>query len=180
MLSDGVVSDQELGYLRDWMGNHPDACRCWPLNVIAPRLAKAFEDGRIEEDERADLHNVLAALVGGKECLLLGYEGATELPLDTPPPLMSYGPDEVYVFTGRFAYGTRATCEREVAARGSACESNVTRRMSFMIVGTFGSRDWVQTSYGRKIQRAVELRNSGFAVRIVGEDHWAGTLHLSE
>ena len=89
---------------------------------------------------------------------------------------MTYGPDQVYVFTGRFAYGTRADCEREATERGSACASNVTRRTSFLVVGTFGSRDWKFSPFGNKILRAVELRDSGVGISVVGEDHWASTL----
>lgn len=55
------------------------------------------------------------------------------------------------MFTGKFAYGTRADCEREVSDRGSLCELTVTRRTSFLVIGTFGSEDWAHSSYGRKI-----------------------------
>jgi hypothetical protein len=178
MLSDGVVSDEEASYLHSWGRNHPDALEQWPLNLIFSRLNQHFSDGRIDDDERAELQELLSSLVGGTSAILLGYEGATTLPLDQPPPLMCYGADEVYVFTGRFAYGTRRDCEREVRERGSSCDDNVTRITSFLVVGTFGSRDWAHTSYGRKIQRAVDLRSSGFAIRIVGEDHWATALSL--
>lgn len=63
---------------------------------------------------------------------MLGYEGATELPLDTPAPLMCYGPDEVDVFTGEFAYGSRADCEREVAARHSTLDRQVQNRKAWV------------------------------------------------
>jgi hypothetical protein len=179
MLADGVVNDQEATYLFEWGTNHPDALNKWPVNLIFTRLRQFFHDGRIDEHERAELQELLAALVGGTASLLLGYDGATTLPLDTPPPLMAYGPDEVYVFTGRFAYGPRHICEKEVTDRRGTCEDNITRRTSFLVIGTFGSRDWRHSAFGRKIVRAVELRDSGFALRIVGEDHWAATLSLS-
>lgn len=176
MLADGVVNEDEAEYLRAWGANHPDALVAWPMRIIFARLQRYFADGHIDEAERADLQTLLAALVGGTASLLLGYEAATTLPLDAPAPLICWGPDEIYVFTGRFAYGTRADCEREATSRQSTCERNVTRRTSFLVIGTFGSEDWAHTSYGRKIQRAVELRQSGFALRIVGEDHWATAL----
>lgn len=176
MLCDGVITDEEAQFLRSWGANHPDALSAWPMRAIFDRLERHFADGRIDEDERTELQALLAGLVGGTASLVLGYEAATTLPLDTPPPLICWGPNEVYVFTGRFAYGTRADCEREVTSRQSSCERNVTRMTSFLVVGTFGSQDWAHTSYGRKIQRAVELRDAGFAIRIVGEDHWATAL----
>ena len=41
-----------------------------------------------------------------------------------------------------------------------------------LVVGAVASRDWLHSSYGRKIMRAVELRDSGRTVGIIGEDHW--------
>jgi hypothetical protein len=176
ILSDGVIHDEEARYLRDWGKNHPDALDQWPANLIFTRLSQIFADGQIDESERQELRELLESLIGGAASILLGYEGATALPLDKPAPLICWGPNEIYVFTGKFAFGTRAHCEREVHRRGSFCEQNVTRRTSFLVIGTFGSEDWRQSPYGRKIERAVELRDSGFALRIVGEDHWADAL----
>lgn len=176
MLSDGVVVEAEARYLHEWGVNHPDALDRWPNSLIFARLQQAFADGTIDDDERLALHDLLASLVGGTASLLLGYEGATTLPLDSPAPLVCWGPDDVYVFTGRFAYGTRADCEREATSRGSTCEKNVTRRTSFLVIGTFGSEDWKHSSFGAKIQKAIKLRESGFAIRIIGEDHWAKAL----
>jgi hypothetical protein len=178
VLADGVVNDDEAHFLRAWGANHPDALGQWPISLIYSRMQQFFADGVIDEAERLELHDLLSQLIGGIASILLGYEGATTLPLDHPPPLICWGPNEVYVFTGRFAFGTRAHCEREVCQRGSFCESDVTRRTSFLVIGTFGSEDWAHTSYGRKIQRAVGLKKSGFALRIVGEDHWANALAL--
>ncbi len=143
---------------------------------LREELQQYFADGRIDDQERAELHDLLARLVGGTIAITLGYEAATTLPLDTPAPLICWGPDDVYVFTGRFAYGTRAHCEQEATERGSTCDVNVTRRTSFLVIGTFGSRDWQHSSFGSKIRHAVKLRESGFALRIVGEDHWANAL----
>lgn len=176
MLADGIVNQDEASYLHDWGARHPEALGQWPLNLIFSRLKQHFADGRIDDDERQELKELLAHLIGGTASILLGFDAATTLPLDAPPPLICWGPDEVYVFTGRFAYGTRKHCHLEVTQRGGSCEENVTRRTTFLVIGTFGSRDWQHSSFGQKIRRAVELRNAGFAVRIVGEDHWANSL----
>jgi hypothetical protein len=60
--------------------------------------------------------------------------------------------------------------------RGGLCEANVTKRSTFLVIGTFGSRDWVHTAFGRKIDKAVSYRSAGTPLRIVAEDHWAGAL----
>jgi len=176
MLSDGVVNADEASYLRDWGRNHPDALDQWPTNLIFSRLEQYFADGAIDDAERTQLHELLGSLVGGTASILLGYEGASTLPLDVPAPVICWGADTVYVFTGRFAYGTRGDCEREVTERGGKCEPNVTKRTTCFVIGAFGNTDWAHSSYGRKIQKAVKLRDAGGAIRIVGEDHWAHAL----
>jgi hypothetical protein len=175
MLADGVINDEEARYMRDWGANHPEARSQWPLSLIFTRLQQFFIDGRVDDNERAELREILASLVGGTASIVLGYEGATTLPLDEPPPLISWE-NEVYVFTGRFAYASRRTLTGDVMERGGRVDDNVTQDTTFLVIGTFGSHDWAHTSYGRKIQKAVNLRESGFPIRIVGEDHWAAAL----
>ena len=75
------------------------------------------------------------------------------------------------------ALGPRRDCEREVEKRGGMCAGNITKRTSFLVIGTFGSRDWVHTAFGRKFEKAVSYREAGVVpLRIVAEDHWASTL----
>lgn len=175
LIADGVVTESEARYLRDWGHHHPEAVALWPASLIFTRLQQFYADGRIDEDERLELQGILAALVGGDVTVNLGLDGAAQLPLDHPAPRISWH-QEMYVFTGRFAYGTRKQCEREVLDRGGFVDGGVTKRTTFLVIGTFSSRDWQQSSYGSKIVRAVELRDAGLPLKIVGEDHWAYAL----
>lgn len=178
MLADGVITEEEAEYLRAWCRNHPDAVACWPANQISTRLTRCFQDGHIPDAERLALRDLLANLVGGTASLVLGYEAATTLPLDEPAPRIRWR-GQVYVFTGRFAYGTRGSCEREVTRRGGRCEDTITHDTTFVVVGTFSNPAWAHSSYGRKLQKAVQLREEGHAIKIVGEDHWANALSPS-
>jgi hypothetical protein len=45
-----------------------------------------------------------------------------------------------------------------------------------VIVGEGGSRDWLHSSYGRKIQEAVDYRDKGAMISIIPERHWALSL----
>ena len=172
LLADGVITEEEAVLVTRWVVNHPDAVEQWPVNLLAERLQAIFSDGMVDDTERLELAEILTSIVGGTAGLVLGEDAATDLPLDTPPPSFAWS-GSVFVFTGKFAFGTRATCEGEAKKRGGRCESNVTRRTHYLVIGTFGSRDWVYTSFGRKIQKAVEYRSGGSGVAIVGEEYWA-------
>lgn len=175
MLFDGTVSDIEAQMLAQWLERHPDLASHWSARAIRDRLLRALADGVIDEDERHELQSLMGDLVGGKATTVLGEDGASTLPIDTPLPTLQWT-GQVYVFTGQFAFGTRAECEREVFRRGGACEGNVTKRTGVLVIGTFGSRDWAQTSFGRKIEKAVSLRSAGQPLSIVPEDYWASVL----
>jgi NAD-dependent DNA ligase len=176
-LADGRIAAAEIRCLHQWGLRHRDAIGRWPLMPVFDRLTKAIADN-VSEEERADLQGLFLSLVGGSVVVHLIDEGASTLPLDVSPPAITCE-SSVFVFTGRFAYGTRARCASEVLSRGGKVEASVTNRTSYLVVGTFGSQDWLHTADGRKIERAFELRNGGCQICIVGENHWADSLYAA-
>lgn len=160
ILADEFLADQEIRFLANWVSHHPDGVEQWTVNVVKQRLDRILADGRIDEDERGDLTGLLEAIVGGTAGIIQGDDASTQLPLDNPFPQFAWT-SSVFVFTGKFAYGTRKDCEREVVRCSGVCEDSITMRTKYLIIGTFGSRDWVHTPFGRKIEKAVRCRDQG-------------------
>jgi hypothetical protein len=175
LLADGDVTEAEARLLREWTQKHSDAHEYWAIHALHERLERVFADGVIDEVERADLAELLESLVGGTAGIIVGEDAATELPLDRPPPVIRWS-EAVFVFTGKFAFGPRRDCERQVHNLGGLCEPGITRRTNYVVIGTFGSRDWAHTSFGRKIEKAVGYREAGVPLAILAEDHWAASL----
>jgi BRCA1 C Terminus (BRCT) domain len=171
LLGDGVISGEEASLVANWVVTHPAAAEQWPINHLVRRLTTIFSDGVVDDNERGELAEILASIVGGTAGVILGEDASTELPFDAPPPELRWE-DSIFVFTGKFAFGTRADCQRRVVSRGATCAANITTETDYLVIGTFGSRDWVHTSFGRKIQKAVDYRTSGVPLAIVAEDYW--------
>lgn len=178
LLADGQLSIEETGLLADWIRAHPDATGTWPGSALASRLTQIYADGTVTEEERDDLRELLSGLVGGKLGILAGLEPTTSLPLDSPPPQVLFQ-EKTFVLTGKFVMGPRAACERLTALAGGQCETSVTKRTSYLVIGTFASRDWIHSTYGRKIEKAMEYRDSGQAIAIISEEHWADAIPSS-
>lgn len=174
VLFDGAVTDEEARRLLDWTEDHADIISAWPGRVLHQRLRSIFSDGRVTEEERSDLAELLQLLGGHDAGMVGGITTSTELPLDDPPPLVEI-PDRVFVLTGRFAYGPRRVCEESLRAIGGWPEPNVTLHTDYVVIGTFASRDWIQTPFGRKIEKAVEYREQHGRPAIIAEDHWAAS-----
>lgn len=178
VLADGVVTAAEADLVAQWIAGHPDAAEQWPLTALSARLGRIYQDGVVDADEQSELAEILRAIVGGTAGVVLGEPATTELPLDRPAPELAWC-GSVFVFTGKFAFGTRAECQRKVVALGGLCEADVTRRTTYLVIGTFGSRDWVHSSFGRKIETAVSYKSGTGLPYIVGENHWAGCVDRS-
>lgn len=177
IIADGEVSVAEADALARWFDANSDARTVWPVNIVAERLERIYADGKVDPDEQSDLLALLQAATGEQPDTPSAMNRATRLPLSEPAPQLRFV-GQTYVFTGKFAYGTRAACEQVVTARGGTCDRGVTKQTNVLVIGTLGSEDWAQSSFGRKIETAVHYRDNGLPLVIVSEEHWVGYLRV--
>lgn len=176
IISDGQVSSAEAAFLRDWMTANPEAVNTWPCSVVADRLQRIYSDGVIDEEERSELADLLLDVTGGALDRIQQANPTTKLPLDDPAPQIVFDGRE-FVFTGRFLFGPRRQCESNVEALGGETSSSVTKQTDYLIIGDLGSRDWIHTSFGTKIEKAVRYRDElGVQLAIIHEEQWAAAL----
>jgi len=171
MVCDGEISEGELAGLKRWLAGHPDAAVLYPGKTVADRLLRIYGDCIITPDERHELSELLLDLTGETEEHDQPLNLTTRLPFDEPPPTILFDGHE-HVFTGRMLYGTRRDCERKVVERGGRVGQTVTQRTNFLVIGPIASSAWLESTHGRKILRAVELRSQGLPLRIVSEEAW--------
>ncbi|MGE4534689.1 BRCT domain-containing protein [Halomonas sp.] len=174
VLADGAVNQAEAEFLLQWLQEHPESLATWPFNVLFVRLEEMLADNHLDEEEQGELLGLLLDYTGGGST----QGGATASRQSSALPLCSPAPDVVFedhhfVLTGKFITGSRQECEMELQALGATPQKNVTQATNYLVIGNLGSKDWAQSSYGRKIQRAVELRERGQPLHIISEQHWA-------
>lgn len=176
ILSDGDVNEKEAKFFNQWLRTHAPLEPAWPFTDIINRLDRIFADGVCDEEERTELREIMAALCGIKENSTDGKQHATTLPLDNPPPVIVFTGKRFHV-TGKFAFGSRTKVVGAINRLGGiALDTAPNRDANYLVVGVFASDMWANTSFGRKIERAVELRESGSGIAIVGEEHWKSFL----
>ncbi len=175
VLADGSVTRAEADLLQQWVAIHPDTVATWPASQLHQRLVKVFDDNHVSAEELEDLQELLTMLVGGSAGILDDQDASTDLPLDRPPPEIVFQ-EKSFCLTGKFALGPRKACEEVVAALGGKCTAGVNKSTDYVVIGTFGSRDWIQTSHGRKIEKAMEFKQEGLKLFIVSEEHWVKAL----
>lgn len=178
IMADRVLSDSEVRFLATWLDQHDVIATTSPGDVLHQRVREILADGRVTEEERAHLVRTLQQITGS----------AAE---DTPQTTVDGGPVNQLAFdesvslafggsqfclTGDFVFGPRPRCESEIAARGGILTRGVTKKLSYLVVGTLGSEEWKHGSFGTKIEKAIAYKRSGVPLSIVREDHWTRAL----
>lgn len=173
ILADGIVSPKEAEFFASWVQKFAPLEPVWPFTDILRRVEKIFADGQVTAEECDELRGVMEALCGYTAPADPGETYAATLPVDIPPPNPILFKGRNFNITGKFAFGARRkVIEAMEASGGRALDAAPTRESHYLVVGLFASRDWAHTNYGRKLERAVELRESGSGIVIVSEEHW--------
>lgn len=173
LIADGYLADAEILYLRKWLAASETINQNPLLGKLSERIEQVLSDDIIDDDERAEIFEALHGLTGD-EFELGEVLKPTTLPLCSPAPNVSFDGNR-FTFTGAFVFGKRKDCEKAMSDRGGSAGS-LRKDTSFLVIGEYASDDWIHSTYGRKIERAVELRDAGTPIRIISEQHWRSFL----
>lgn len=166
--ADAELNDKEILLLRTWLAENSEASAVFPGSVIARKIDDILKDGVITEEERDHLHQTLNGL-SANQFSLTGSASPEVASLPIEDNVTIRLSDSIVCLTGEFLYGTRTSCERLILATGAMCTDNVSKKVDILVIGTKVSPNWLHTSFGRKIQRAVQLQEEGHPIEIISE-----------
>lgn len=73
-------------------------------------------------------------------------------PFDTPMPGVAIA-GNVFIFMGKFGFGSRDACRKAVTMRGGrAPDQNVSREVGYLVIGTKSSPSWRRGCYEIKLR----------------------------
>ncbi len=169
LIADRGLNEAEIRYLDWWLTQNGTLKNNYPGRDLYLLVKEILEDGVITPDESAALRKVLVDFTG---CDLDSgvVDGlSTRLPIDNMDTVCIK--DKVFCLTGVFIAGKRSVVEGLIQNAGGIITGGITKKLDFLVVGTLSSRDWKFSSYGRKIQKAVDYRDEqGAKLRILSED----------
>ncbi|WP_242208542.1 MULTISPECIES: BRCT domain-containing protein [unclassified Pseudomonas] len=175
LAADGKINQQEAEFLKTWIETHLVHLEDPVVNILYKRLADMLNDGVIDADESVELLEMLHQFTGLPVGIAQTHTASTSLPLDHPAPELCLV-DRVFLFTGVMAYGPRKECESKIIERGGLIGGSVSKKTHYLVVGSIGNDQWLHSTYGTKIKKAVELRDNGVPIAIISEDHWQKVL----
>ncbi|RMQ46247.1 putative protein-dependent DNA ligase [Pseudomonas cichorii] len=175
LCADGTINQAEAVFLKEWIEANLTHLDDPVVNLLYRRLDNMLSDGILDAEESLELFSLLKQFGGGQKLASSNFTTPGTLPLNNPLPAL-YWDDRTFMFTGTMAYGPRKHCEELVVERGGLIGGSVSRKINFLVIGSIGNDQWLHSSYGLKIKKAVELRESGVPIAIISEEHWQQAL----
>ena len=162
-MADRHLNDDEIRFLTLWLAEHAELANTWPAEIIVERVRAIHADRTVGEEDRAHLEQTLREILGGTIEQTGAADGlSTKLPLDRVEKIVFR--DKSFCCTGQFIFGTRTACEKAIVDRGGSVCDAVRADLSYLVIGIMATHDWAHSTFGRKIEKAVEYRNKGRAI----------------
>lgn len=179
LIADGELTDAEIYALNSWLKESDFLRGTYPFDELNSIVRSILADDRITEDERNILMAFLSNLVDFNDSYNLTEPDFAKLREKyTVGGICALDPNiEVEGHTFCIT-GDSYRCDRDkfcqtVESYGGVMRSSVSKKTDYLLVGNAGSPCWAYSCYGRKIERAIELRKTGCKVQIVNEkDFW--------
>ncbi|TVO75233.1 BRCT domain-containing protein [Sedimenticola selenatireducens] len=175
----GVSADQELNeveilVLAGWL----DQAEPWTNNPIGAGVragvGRILADGVITSEEKDILLQLLYETTGFAPDMGIS-DGLTIGVFNDKIDHIEFI-DRSFCFTGRFTYGARSECQKATLNQGASIHKTVTKKTNYLVIGELSSRDWTNSSYGTKIQKAIGYRDGGVPIVILHERVWINSL----
>jgi hypothetical protein len=182
IMADGHVSMTEATQLQRWVQEHDHLNGTYPYDELKSILLAVLGDRIIDDDEQEMLRQFFEDFIQysfakrtRKEADRI-REGLTKE--KTLPAICAACPEiafnaKSFTFTGSSMKAKRTDIAKQVERLGGVFIPNLSQKTDFLVVGAGGNPCWAFSCYGRKVEKAAELRKEGHSITIVHEsDFW--------
>lgn len=169
LVADGMINKKEVEFLQKWLVANGAVSDQPIIRTLYKRINEILADGIIDEQEMNELLDTLGRFAN-RDFELGEVLKATSLPLNSPPPPLSFN-GQSYCFTGTFNFGNRRHCQEAVIERGAQA-GGLSKKTTILVIGVYATDSWKHSAFGNKILNACEWRDLGHPIVIVSEQHW--------
>lgn len=177
ILADGIIEDKEVSELENWLSENQHLATYYPYDEITSLITEVLSDGKIDESERTLLKRYFNEFVNLSDIEL--QEKINEEVKDVRIGGICSKVSDIrfidhqFCFTGTSARSSRSKIAKLIEEYGGKYVNSVSRKTNYLIVGDDGNPCWAFACYGRKVEKAINLRKEGAQILIVHEnDFW--------
>lgn len=173
ILADGVIDDKEVRDLEKWLEENTHLSTYYPYDEIRSLILSIVSDGKIENEEKLVLKAYLNQFVNleNKEIEEQINRETNDINISghctSDPEIELDG--KIFCITGVLKSGNRASLEKRISDLGGIPTKRLTKKTDYLIVGDNGNQAWAFACYGRKVEKALDLRKNGHKISLIHE-----------
>ena len=173
ILSDGIINEKEIYDLQKWLEENNHLSTYYPYDEIRSLILSIVSDGKIEKEEKLVLKAYLNQFVnlGNKEIEEKINKETSDINISghcTSDPQIELD-GKTFCITGVLKSGNRAALEKTISDLGGIPSKTLTKKTDYLIVGDNGNPAWAFACYGRKVEKALDLRKGGHQILLIHE-----------
>ncbi len=179
ILSDNCINDKEIENLQNWILENEHLSGTYPYDEVYSLIMSVLSDGRVDESERKALKVFFSEFIDTTTSYNINRPEIEELKLTLKiSGICSVCPtikikEKSFCFTGESNRTKREEIGKLVLSLGGIQHNNVTPKTDYLVIGNNGNPCWAFSCYGRKVEKAMEMRKSGKRIIILHEnDFW--------
>lgn len=173
ILADGILSDEEIFRLHDWLSENKHLNSYYPYDEIRSLVLSIVEDKIITEDERTVLMAFIKQFVEIKNTEVAqkiehDIAGVNISGICAVNPEIIFE-DKTFCVTGILNRGSRSELQKAIQDQGGTPVNSISKKTDYLIVGSTNNACWSYSCYGRKVEKALELRKLGHTIILIHE-----------
>lgn len=171
--ADSRITEEELEGLSQWLEDHEHLRTCWPYDEVDSIVTAVLADHRIDPEEHNMLMSFFSEFVAILDDRIIASPVFSEQ--NTVKGVCAICPEitfegSVFCFTGVSRVYNRSRFVEVVQTLGGEAVSGVSKKVDYLVIGAEGNPCWAYACYGRKVEKAVQLRKQGLPLVIVHEN----------
>lgn len=173
ILADGVLNNDEVFKLHEWLSDNEHLNSHYPYDEIRSLVLSIVADKKIEEEERAVLTAFIKQFVELKntdiaEKVEKDTEGVSISGICAVDPEIIFE-NKTFCITGILSKGNRSELQEAITNKGGISVNSISKKTDYLIIGDTNNACWSYSCYGRKVEKALDLRKSGHTIILVHE-----------
>jgi len=173
VIADTMITAEELRGLSDWIDEHDHLRGCWPYDEIGSLVTTVLADKVVDSHEHEMLFKYFSefiALLDDRSIKSppVAADGSVTGLCAVCPEVQFEG--SVFCFTGASSRYPRVKLKETVELLGGHVASTPSSKVNYLVVGADGNPCWAYACYGRKVEKAIQLRRSGVKLVFIHEN----------
>jgi hypothetical protein len=170
---DSILYDVEIDYLENWLNNHQFLQKTYPFDFICNQVY-IIKYENCEESVKLETINKLLELGKCFESFKIGSSNSNVDLVEHLNKDIFLSPKTEIEFDGKYVCVTgeskefkRAVIHKNLESKGANILKSVSGKIDYLIICEHKSSCWAFSTYGRKVEKVIELKNNGTNVEIV-------------